>query len=118
MRKETFCHPSSSKNPPTQEARPFLVQRARILKHLGESRQGAGVVQALEKSFGMEFAMGQMVRRGKNQDLLQLSGPACRKDEGLDRLAIFYDVYVTRPGVRTVMIYLASILDKGGRRKL
>lgn len=29
-------------------------------------------------------------------------------DEGLDRLAMFYDVYVTRPGVRTAIIYLAS----------
>ena len=57
-----------------------------------KSRQGAGVVQAVEQSFGMEFAMGQVVYRWQDRCLVQLPRPACRKDEGLDRLAMFYDV--------------------------
>jgi hypothetical protein len=39
-------------------------------------------------------------------------------DERLDRLAMFYDVYLNEAGVTTAILYLASILGKGGRRNL
>jgi hypothetical protein len=43
---------------------------------------------------------GQMFIGGRDPRLLQLPGSACQKAEGLDRLAMFYDVYVTMPGLQ------------------
>jgi hypothetical protein len=42
---------------------------------------------------------GQMFIGGRDPHLLQLPGSACQKAEGLDGLAIFYDVYIRRPGL-------------------
>jgi hypothetical protein len=85
-----------------REAQAFLFGAQESPSVLGESRQGAGMVQALEKSVGVGFSLGQMVHRRKDQCLVQLPRSPRQRIRDLTDFHV-YDVYddddyVTKPG--------------------